>query len=118
MRHQVAGYTNESKWSYKYAGFAEYGDKILYFEVINDEKSSIFVHNVRIYNKAQAFKLLDKAVNMLSNVSDENLFDNTDLEFFYEDFVFTIMKKTDIDQFSELNTDTVWDNLVEPTISL
>ena len=115
---QIYGYATEGKWSYKYAGFAEYGDRILYFEVINDEKSSIFVHNVRIYNKKQAFKLVSQAVNMFSNVADGNLYNITTLEFFYEDLVFAVMKQSDIDGFAGVDSNTVWGNLVSPTIEL
>lgn len=118
MLHQVAGYTNESKWSYKYAGFAEYGDKILYFEVVSDTASTVFIHGLRVYNKGQAFKLVDKAVNLLSNIPDVHEFTLSSLDFLVEELVFAQMKKSDIDGFTELNSDTVWDNLVEPTISL
>ena len=83
-----------------------------------DNKSIIFVHNIRTYNKQKAFKLGDKAVNLLSNIQDVHLFNLTELEFFYDDLVFSVMKKSDIENFGKLNADTVCDNLVEPTIDL
>ena len=78
----------------------------------------IFIHGLRVYNKGQAFKLVDKAVNLLSNIPDVHEFTLSSLDFLVEELVFAQMKKSDIDGFTELNSDTVWDNLVEPTISL